>query len=595
MGNKESQFGTRYAVDGRDSQTLDPSLIRSFTEIRDSDTDFALDKFQIVRILSNLRQYRLLSGLYEKAIRLNGNDKFAWLQFSLSLSADRHFLRVSKILQQFISMEEEEETNQKGGADEDAIVAYMHLARIQLEHFGDCNLAESAAVKAVNLSADTWLSARCYLLLGMVNSMKARNSYFFEQKKTLTLESIKFFEKAIELDPYDDLAQFYCAMEYANSRNLDLAKECCQTALNLNMENPFAIMLMALIFTARKDFKGALQLVINALSDFPTHYGLLVLRLKLEAKYGRVEEALQTSRNLVYFWRKTRLPAECFSPEDENGAENGGEGASRIGDSTMTLSKQNYHSRDALVTPLTPLLTASIGIATPSAHLSLLANSACDAMTSFSLNDNVSAIDPSNTTQMSEFGAAPPSTDSLSNITSSSKSWISFSAFRIQADIWVELAEFFIEIDRVHDVQACVEEACAIYPHSHQALYLKGHLNLSRAEKFASKEAALSRKFREDARNCFLGALSMCAWHCPSYALLSKVYYMDGNLKMAEKMLRDSLAIDPLNFQCWHDLGKLMAEFDRNSDALEAFQTAASLVVNTPLIPFQSIPRVFGT
>uniref|UniRef100_A0A183C2F8 TPR_REGION domain-containing protein n=1 Tax=Globodera pallida TaxID=36090 RepID=A0A183C2F8_GLOPA len=420
----------------------------------------------------------------------------------------------------------------------------------------------------------------------MVYSLKAQHNYFFEPKKKMMSEGIKYFERAIELDPYDDLAHFYCAVEYANSRNLEMAKECCQTALNLNMENPFAIMLMALLFTARKDFKGALQLAINALSDFPTHYGLLVLRLKLESKYGRVEEALQTSRNLIYFWRKAR-PPECFSPEDDNGGENGGaEVASRIGDSTLTLGgKQNNNSRDAM-TPLTPLLAASIGIATPSAHLSILATSNCDAMTSSSLNETTAA-------QLSEVGA-PPSTDSLSNVTSSSKSWISFSAFRIQADIWVELAEFFIEIERVQDVQACVEEACTIYPHSHQALYLKGHLNLSRAEKCANKDPALSRKFRGDARNCFLGALSMCVVHCPSYSSLSKVYYLDGNLKMAEKMLRESLAIDPLNFQSWQDLGKLMAEFGRNDEALEAFQTAASLAVNTPLMPFQTIPRVFS-
>lgn len=57
-----------------------------------------------------------------------------------------------------------------------------------------------------------------------------------------------------------------------------MARERCQMALNLNLENPFAFMLMALIFTARKDYKGALELVINALTDFPSNYGLLVLR-----------------------------------------------------------------------------------------------------------------------------------------------------------------------------------------------------------------------------------------------------------------------------------------------------------------------------
>lgn len=67
---------------------------------------------------------------------------------------------------------------------------------------------------------------------------------------------------------------------------MKLAYEKCQRSLEINIENPSAIMLMALLFTAKKDYKAALDLVINSLVDFPTHYGLLVLRLKLEAKYG---------------------------------------------------------------------------------------------------------------------------------------------------------------------------------------------------------------------------------------------------------------------------------------------------------------------
>lgn len=51
MGNKESQFnGGRASVDGRekDSQTtLDPSLIKSFTEFAVGDTEQNLEKFQV--------------------------------------------------------------------------------------------------------------------------------------------------------------------------------------------------------------------------------------------------------------------------------------------------------------------------------------------------------------------------------------------------------------------------------------------------------------------------------------------------------------------------------------------------------------------
>jgi hypothetical protein len=48
----------------------------------------------------------------------------------------------------------------------------------------------------------------------------------------------------------------------------------------------------------------------------------------LEAKYGRVEEALQTSRNLICFWRKNRF-AECI-PTDEDTLLNGDTGGGRL-------------------------------------------------------------------------------------------------------------------------------------------------------------------------------------------------------------------------------------------------------------------------
>lgn len=53
----------------------------------------------------------------------------------------------------------------------------------------------------------------------------------------------------------------FCNLILISARDFERAKEYCQAALSLNTENPFAIMLLALIFTARKDYKGALELV----------------------------------------------------------------------------------------------------------------------------------------------------------------------------------------------------------------------------------------------------------------------------------------------------------------------------------------------
>uniref|UniRef100_A0A914NHH3 Uncharacterized protein n=1 Tax=Meloidogyne incognita TaxID=6306 RepID=A0A914NHH3_MELIC len=303
MGNKESQFNGR-SDDIKTSQVLDSNFVKSFVELSDEDDNLGWEKFQIISILTNIRQYRLLSGLYDKALRIaKKDDNFFGQQLSLSLICDNRYSRATKMLQKCILQKEEEENNQNK-FDESLISEYLHLARLQIEQLGDLELAESATLKAITLSSGTWLSGRCHLLLAMIFGLKAQYGNSLCSKKDLIAESIKYYEKAIELDPHDDTAHLYCALEYANSRDFERAKEYCQAALSLNTENPFAIMLLALIFTARKDYKGALELVINALNDFPSHYGLLVLRLKLEARYGRVEEALQTSHNLICFGEK---------------------------------------------------------------------------------------------------------------------------------------------------------------------------------------------------------------------------------------------------------------------------------------------------
>jgi hypothetical protein len=75
--------------------------------------------------------------------------------------------------------------------------------------------------------------------------------------------------------------------------------------MEINPFNPSATMLMALIFTTKHDYKNAMKLVAEASVDFPQHYGLLVMRLRLEAKFGRIDRALKTSRALLSFWRRS--------------------------------------------------------------------------------------------------------------------------------------------------------------------------------------------------------------------------------------------------------------------------------------------------
>src|SRR5690348_13071061 len=105
----------------------------------------------------------------------------------------------------------------------------------------------------------------------------------------------------------------------------------------------------------------------------------------------------------------------------------------------------------------------------------------------------------------------------------------------------------FLESGRVEEVDACVEEAMTLFPGSYQALYLKGRVR------------QMQQQFSE-AKAGYLAALSVCATHLPSIRQMALVYKAEGNLRMAEKMLRDLVRVDPLDHLTWHALGRVLCE-----------------------------------
>jgi len=89
-----------------------------------------------------------------------------------------------------------------------------------------------------------------------------------------------------------------------------------------------------------------------------------------------------------------------------------------------------------------------------------------------------------------------------------------------------------------------------------------------------------------------LGSLSILPNHIPSMRQLTGVYQAEGNLKMAEKVLRDLIKIEPLDHETWQKLGQVIAEQLRYDEAAECFSTATRLEDTAPIMPFTVIPRV---
>ncbi|CAD5205691.1 unnamed protein product [Bursaphelenchus okinawaensis] len=524
-------------------------------------------------VLSHIRQHSLLSALLDNAVQYAGSDRYIWRQFGLALSCTGRIPRAIKILEHATNLSSDDSST------ENKVVELMQIAKMEIEQNGEADTVMKVAKEALSLCTTDSLAGRCKLLYALGYSLKVRTEPFFEKRRQMLKISIENFEQARNSDPADDLVHMFCALEYAEARNMQKAREVCEEAIDRNPYNVSAQMLLALLFTAKHDYKSAMRLVLKAMANFPSHYGLMVLRLKLESKFGRVDRAFKTTRNLLRFWQ--RVPEFVYEDESQNGAfaTNGtadtgtlGRGGTQDSKSTAQLTKDG-------LAPVAPFLAAPLGISNLPVH-----------SISASVNDISEAASNTIGTRMSEFGAATSTvSESLGMGTSSSLAWSATNTFRSKANIWVELAELLIDANRMSDIQICVEEACAQFPNSYQATYLKGRVFLNQAEKVADE---LKPTLHSEARASFLASVTVNPTHIPSIIQLANIYRIENNQKMAEKMLRDAVNIDPLREDVWQALGRVMAEQQSFDEANECFQTAASIDSTVPLMPFDVIPRL---
>ncbi|CAD5208472.1 unnamed protein product [Bursaphelenchus xylophilus] len=523
-------------------------------------------------VLSHIRQHSLLSALLDNAVQYAGSDRYIWRQFGLALACTGRIPRATKILHHSASLCLDEHH------PEEKVVELMQIAKMEIEQNGDADTVIRCAEEALSLCQSDTLAGRCMLLYALGYSLKVRTEPFFDKRRQMFRISIQNFEKARSSDPADDLVHLFCALEYAEARNLQRAREVCEEAIDRNPYNVSAQMLLALIFTAKHDYKSAMRLVLKAIANFPNHYGLMVLRLKLESKFGRVDRAFKTSSKLLRFWQ--RIPEFVTEEEGQNGFTANGNGeAAALGRGGNQETKSTAQLTKDGLAPVAPFLAAPLGISNLPVH-----------NISASVNDISELASNTIGTRMSEYGAATSTvSESLGMGTSSSLAWSATNTFRSKANIWVELAELLIEANRLADIQACVEEAYGQFPNSYQATYLKGRVFLTQADKVSED---LKPTLHSEARASFLAALVINPTHIPSIIQLAQLYRLENNPKMAEKMLRDAVNIDPLREEVWQALGRVLAEQQIFDQANECFQTAASIDSTVPLMPFDVIPRL---
>lgn len=518
-------------------------------------------------MFTSLRQFHSLSAVFERAMKFANDDPFLWQQFALSsvsrgaVSSPASTYRALRVLERSLAVAH------ASPVAEAPQTAAQHLVAAQLYiEVGDYGKGVEHADAASTLAGAGVLRGRALLLRAVSLQTKAvAGCTGYYERLMLLRESGAQLEKCIEADAHDYLTLYYAALHYAHVRDLSAARERLGRSLEIHAEQPHALLLLALIFTAENDYKAAMEIVKKALDDFPSHYALRVLQLHLFIKIGRVGESMEASKHLL----------DLFSTTVSSGGYGSGGAAGPCGPETVIdCSASSVHragsrwGRDSSTVYSAPL------------------GGGGGSQNGFDVSDSgVFAASGA-----SEMGGA----STHSEVSTGGGGGLAAGVarrYRAQASIWVSLAELFLDEGRLSDVQPCIEQAVALFPNSAHALYLRGRLLAAKGATMSVANCAA--RVRAEARGAFLSALALAPEYINALAHLARLSKEDGQMEMAEHCLKELVRVDPLDGRWWNELGELLLAREREAEAIPCLASAAQLGKMQPLLPFSAIPLVF--
>jgi tetratricopeptide (TPR) repeat protein len=112
----------------------------------------------------------------------------------------------------------------------------------------------------------------------------------------------------------------------------------------------------------------------------------------------------------------------------------------------------------------------------------------------------------------------------------------------------------------------------------------------------SSKQRGRIFEYKEDysqAKLCYQNALSINPYHIASLQQISLVLCELENYHLAEKMIRDAIALNSSQPESWHILARILDYQKDNHSAIKCYQTCLQLEATNPILPFSSLTRIF--
>jgi tetratricopeptide (TPR) repeat protein len=178
-------------------------------------------------------------------------------------------------------------------------------ARVCLDHTHDYSKCIRLCNRALDVvGGDVRALPRAHLIAGMAYSNMGSLATNRTERLTNQRSALDRLHTVVDMDSRDALARFYLALELALQGQLADAETHVARSLELDAEQPYACVLLALLLTCQHNHVEALDVVREALVEHPSHYALQVVRLMIEWHLGLVDDAVSSVCDLLSWWRE---------------------------------------------------------------------------------------------------------------------------------------------------------------------------------------------------------------------------------------------------------------------------------------------------
>ncbi|KAI4888635.1 hypothetical protein NFI96_027073, partial [Prochilodus magdalenae] len=540
-------------------------------EAREASIQEASSVYDLLSIgMARRGQYAMLSQCLERAMKFSFNEFHLWYQLGLSLMASGKAEGAVSVFKECARMKPQDPTPPLLAAK--VCINQLHwVIRTDTNIRIDQAEAFAQSVVALGEGAEESL-ARAHLAVGLCCSLRASDATLKGDRDEFNRRALQALQKAHDVDPEDPQIALYLALQLALVRQVSAAMEPLQLALSVRSDDLHSLHLLALLLSAQKHHRHALDTLTVALNQHPDNFKYVskicsVLRPVwclgtsqcCIMNYVMIDYRPETVMVMVItslLFTKVKLEEALFGPA--------------VALQTCEDMLQLWQSRYDFARPSEADDSSSIPPPEPS-PISRKSSGLHLALPDFQEMETGSQSAPSVAASRLEQAMSEVSAISSTHRHGPAYIWTTLER------IWLQAGELFMADGRVKEAQFCVQEAGALFPTSHSVLLLKGQL-------------AELRGNDAEAKSLYDEALAINPTGQHILIHMGKLLVRTGRAGLGEKVLRDAVQAHCVSHEAWSGLGEAL-QSRGSAQAPDCFLTALELEASCPIRPFTIIPR----